>query len=241
MSPLQTAWYWSVRNLVKWVVFKGTGGFKVSGTEHVPLKGPLIVAPNHSSYLDPPVTACAMPRVVTFMAKEELFRSKGFAALIRSLGAFPVKRGAGDIESIRIALSILEADGALLIFPEGTRNYGDVMLSVNRGVEMLAKKSGALVLPVGITGTASKWGKGKKPRWGGVRVRFGEPMRFEDYIDSRDAFGKELRRRILELCHADGNPIKSEADSSLPSSSDCLNGQVGEPARPESDETPVQP
>lgn len=214
MSPLRSAWYWFIRATVKWLYFKLTGGMSVSGVENVPLKGPILVAPNHSSYLDPPVVGCALPRILSFMAKEELFRNAFFSGLIRSLGAFPVRRGAGDLESIRLALSILEQDRALLVFPEGTRNLGEAMLPMNRGVEMLARKSGAQVVPVGIVGTSLKWGKGKKPKWGGVRVRFGPPMTYAEFAgQGKEAFAQELERRILACCQAEGYALRSAAEN----------------------------
>ncbi len=73
---------------------------------------------------------------------------------------------------------------------------------------MLARKSGALVLPVGLTGTDRKWGKGKKPRWGGLKVRFGKPINVKDFKD-RDAFAIALETAILELVHADGSRLQA--------------------------------
>jgi 1-acyl-sn-glycerol-3-phosphate acyltransferase len=236
MSPIQTAWYWFIRAVVKYLYFKLSGGMRVSGTENVPRTGAIIVASNHASYLDPPLMGCALPRVLTYMAKEELFRNRVFGWLIRSLGAFPVRRGAGDLESIRIALSILAENRALLVFPEGTRNLGQQMGPMNRGVEMLARKSGALVVPVGLTGTAQKWGKGQKPKWGGVKVRFGMPMSYADFPD-KDRFAAELERRILELCRADGNMLRSALDSSPASKTDLENAATA-PAHLEEAEAP---
>ena len=214
MRSLQTAWYWFIRTFVRYCYFVLTGGFKVNGKENVPKTGPLIIAPNHESYLDPPAAGCALPRILTFMAKEELFRFKPMSILIRSLGAFPVKRGTSDIESIRIALSILEEGKALLVFPEGTRNLGEQMMPMNRGVEMLAKRSGALIVPVGITGTHTKWGKHKKLKlWGKVVIRFGEPLNYAEFADRKDEFAPELERRILALCHESGFQLKSAAEN----------------------------
>lgn len=238
MSPLRTAWYWFIRATVKWLYFKLSGGMKVSGIEHVPMDGPILVAPNHASYLDPPVVGCALPRVLSFMAKEELFRNPVFGGVIRSLGAFPVRRGAGDLESIRLALSILEQDRALLVFPEGTRNLGEAMLPMNRGVEMLARKSGAKVVPVGIVGTAQKWGKGKKPKWGGVRVRFGPAMTYAEFAgQGKEAFAEELERRILACCHAEGYALRSAAESRSATSTSPADA-ANEPMPPQRDEAP---
>lgn len=180
----------------------------------VPKTGALIVAPNHGSYLDPPAVACALPRMVTFMAKDGLFKNKLFGAMIRSVGAFPVRRGSSDIEAIRTATKLLSEGHALLVFPEGTRNDGSTMLALNRGVEMLARKSGAQVLPTAIIGNHRKWGKGRKlALWNRVTVRFGEPMRPEDFTQSKEAFGQELAKRIASLCNEEGYELRIAPDT----------------------------
>lgn len=239
MPPIQVAWYWFIRSLARFLYFVPTGGFRVRGKHLVPRNGALIVAPNHSSYLDPPAIGCSLPRRVTFMAKEELFESRAFGWLIRSLGAFPVRRGAGDMESIRMALKILESESAILVFPEGTRNYGEHMMPINRGVELLAKRSGAWILPAAIVGTARKWPKGKRLRfWGRVTVRFGEPYRIAE-LSAETSFAADLERRILELCHEEGYSLIGAPDKKTMHSS--VEGRppiATEP--PRSDETPAQ-
>ncbi len=215
------AWYWFVRNLVRYGYFVPGGGFRVFGVARVPSDGALIVAPNHVSTLDPPVIACAMPRRISFMAKKELFDRPLFGSLIRSLGSFPVQRGEADTEAIRLALSLLEGGRALLVFPEGTRGNGEAMLPVNRGVAMLARRSGATVLPVGIVGTHLKMPRGRAfPRFRRVEVEFGEPFTYAEIgihpteRENREAFAKELERRILGLCQARGYDLRASESGS---------------------------
>lgn len=217
---MRRLWYGFVRWFVRVFYFRGTGGLRILGLENVPLSGPLIVSPNHVSHLDPPVTACTMPRPITFMAKAELFDHKLFGWLIRSLGSFPVRRGEGDTEAIRTALKLLEQGKAVLMFPEGTRGDGVRLLPFNKGVAMIAKRSGAKVLPVGISGTHRKFPKGGKPRWGKVTVAYGKPFTFEDVArgttesEKRDSFSHHLEKRILELCHIGGyEPSPSEVET----------------------------
>lgn len=210
MGGLQLLWYRFIRWLAKVLVFQATGGMKVIGAERVPKHGALIVAPNHSSYLDPPAMGCSLPRPLTFMAKGELFKNKLFGKLIRSLGAFPVHRGTTDMESIRLALSILDSGRALLVFPEGTRNSGDDLLPFNRGVEMLARKSGAAVLPTAIIGSAQKWGKGKGFKFAKVTVVFGTPIKTSDFDgQGKEAFTQALEGQIRSMLAEHGQAPKT--------------------------------
>lgn len=195
MGKSWSLWYRFVRFVARWCFFAPLGGFKVLGAERVPLEGPLIVAPVHLSLLDPPAVGTALPRGLRFMAKEELFRFKPFGALIRSLGSFPVRRGSSDTEAIRMAIAELEQGHAVLVFPEGTRNNGKAMLPINRGVAMLAKRTGANVLPVGLCGTNRVLGR--------TVVCFGQPFTFAETAGRGDArqdalaFSETLRQRVL--------------------------------------------
>jgi 1-acyl-sn-glycerol-3-phosphate acyltransferase len=138
-----------------------------------------------------------------------------------------VKRGEGDTESIRKSLEVLERGGALLIFPEGTRGDGDQMLPINRGVAMLAKRTRAPVIPVGIVNSHKvlrKQPTGKMQRHT-IRIVWGEPFRYEDVAvnrserENREAFAHELQRRILELCRGQGMDLRSATDSTAPPTS----------------------
>ncbi|MFY9233005.1 MAG: lysophospholipid acyltransferase family protein [Fimbriimonadaceae bacterium] len=223
---MRRAWYWFVRAIVKWLFFKGTGGLTVKGMKNVPRNGPLVIAPNHVSNLDPPVIACSIPRRITFMSKREFFKGV-FGKLIASLGSFPVQRGEGDTEAIRTAIKLLEQGNAVLIFPEGTRGDGRTILPFNKGIAMLASRTGAPVLPVGIVGNQQKWPKAKsKPGWGRVVVEFGETLTYAEYAkgaserENREAFTQELSRRILDLCRRNGMDLRSGGSDSSSQTSD---------------------
>ncbi|MFN3730138.1 MAG: lysophospholipid acyltransferase family protein [Fimbriimonadaceae bacterium] len=207
------AWYDFVRGLVKVTFFGSIGGLKTIHGERVPKDGPLIVAPNHLSVLDPPAIACAIQRRLNFMAKEELFRGI-FGRLIASVGAFPVRRGEGDSEAIRRAMAMLESGRAVLIFPEGTRGDGESLLPLNRGVALMAKRTGAKVLPMGIVGTQRLLPKGsKKLKRGRITVVVGKPFTYEEATrdasgDPRIAFTHRLATDIVDLCREAGLDLR---------------------------------
>ncbi len=211
MAARYTPWYGFVRGFVRVFYFQASGGFSIYGLENVPLEGPLIVAPNHSSNLDPPATACSINRQITFMAKSELFKVPILGALIRSLGSFPVHRGETDTEAIRLTLRLLSEGKAVLVFPEGTRGDGKNLGSVNRGIAMLAKRSGAPVLPVGIVGTHRKLPRGRAfSGFGRTTVRYGKPLCYGDFAEgrrdseARDLFTQAWEKAVVALCGQSG-------------------------------------
>lgn len=149
---------------------------KVEGAENVPKTGPLVIVANHLSIIDSPLLAVCIPRHIEFMAKAELFHNPITSLLLRSGGAFPIAENGREFYSIKHSLAILKRDGTMGIFPEGGRNQtslGKAML----GAAMIAIKSGAPVLPVGISGTevVKSYAKMAVPI-GTFGVRIGEPF-----------------------------------------------------------------
>ncbi len=147
------------------------------GREHLPAEGPVIVAANHRSFLDPFVIGTMARRPMYYVAKEELFRKRWMAWILSALGAFPVKRGAGDEDMIETAKAILARGDIVLIFPEGTRTRPGSLGRPKRGVGRLALESGAPVVPIAVIGTEDVR-KGWRIRPRKVRIRAGRPLRF---------------------------------------------------------------
>ena len=155
---------------------------RFEGDANLPRQGPLIVAANHASSADPVLIGAflnaKLGRPVNWLGKRELveFPLTGWA--FRIAGIHPVDREAADLDAFRTAMRILEAGQVLAVFPEGTRSRDGALQQVREGVGMLALRSGAPVLPVGVIDSDRAWPRGQLlPRFGRrVTVRYGEPF-----------------------------------------------------------------
>ncbi len=147
------------------------------GREHVPSSGPVLLAANHRSFLDPFVIGTLTRRPVYYMAKRELFERPWQAWILSSLGAFPIDRGRGDEHAMSTARAILERGDCVVIFPEGTRVRPGPLGNPHRGVGRLALQTGARVVPVAVIGTEDvRRGWRIRPRK--VVLRCGRPLGF---------------------------------------------------------------
>ena len=128
--------YWTVRAVLQPAILLW---FRVrrTGRHHIP-DGPVLLAANHRSFLDPFIIGCCLRRPIYFVAKQELFANRLQGWFLNALGAFPVRRGESDEESVATALALLERGEAVVIFPEGTRIRSGSLGKPKRGVGRLA-------------------------------------------------------------------------------------------------------
>jgi 1-acyl-sn-glycerol-3-phosphate acyltransferase len=167
--------YYIARFAVRAVMFLSTV-WKINGKENIPAEGPLLIVANHLNLADPPIVSVSIARQTRFMAKEELFKAKFTGYFIGSFGAFPVRRNQADMKAVRQALKIL-ADGlALVIFPEEHRSPSAQLQPGFPGAALIALRSGAPILPIGITGTEKMKGKTWPLRRPRVTVNNGKPF-----------------------------------------------------------------
>jgi 1-acyl-sn-glycerol-3-phosphate acyltransferase len=164
------------------------------GREHVP-DGAVILASNHRSFLDPFVVGICLNRPVYFVAKKELFDRRFAGWFLNALGAFPIKRGESDEESVETAKQILARGDALVIFPEGTRIREGSLGRPKRGVGRLALESGAPVVPVAVHGT-ERARRGWRLRPVKVKVRLGRPLTFPRVENASRQLATEVTARI---------------------------------------------
>ncbi|GAC1423404.1 MAG: lysophospholipid acyltransferase family protein [Candidatus Velthaea sp.] len=171
------------------IVFKLLWRYQARGMENVPRSGPVIVAGNHVSYLDPVAMGIGLPRPITYLAKKELFAIPLLGAIVRGCGAYPLDREAGGVAAVRAALRVLKEGKCVGIFPEGTRNK-DGNAEEKGGAALLAALSGAPVVPAAIIGTRDA------KRLGRIRVVYGEPLTI---VRQRKADGDDLEKWTAEI------------------------------------------
>lgn len=198
-KPLRAPLLYPPIHFIVRLFFLFMGGFEVEGAEHIPRTGPVIVAPNHVSMVDPPLIALTVPRAVKIMAKAELFRVPILGPLILHLGAFPVHRGIPDRPALKKALEVLDQGWLLVVFPEGTRGNGKDLGVLEKGILLMANKSGAPIVPAYISGTFQMLPRGaKKMHRSRVKVRFGPPLFAKDFAKG-DALGEAIMSGIAAL------------------------------------------
>lgn len=167
--------------------------------DEIPRDGPLILAANHASNLDAPVIGSwLIPRLgrrIHWLGKRELFEWPIVGWVATNGGVHPVDRDAADVEAFRLARRILDEGHVLFVFPEGTRSPDGGLQAARDGVAVLAMRTGAPIVPIGISGSSRVWPKGQRlPHPGGhVVVRVGHLFRPVDELppgtDRRTAKG----------------------------------------------------
>lgn len=198
--------YAVVRRIIRTVLYPYFD-LVVSNEHYLDLPGPMIVAPVHRSHLDSPLVASLSERRLRAIAKESLFKPPLVRWVCAALGAIPVRRGEADREALKAAKVLLDRGESMFVFPEGGRQSQHEVGELFVGAAWLASKTGAHVVPVGISGTAEAMGEGARiPRRKRVAIAVGEPMAAPTGIDGkrvgRDqlrAFTAELAERLQEL------------------------------------------
>jgi 1-acyl-sn-glycerol-3-phosphate acyltransferase len=180
-------------------LFKIYFRWRVYNPERVPLRGPVILAANHESFIDPPLVGAGLPRDINYLARESLFRFPGIGALLRSWNSVPVDRDGGGAAGLRKILDRLLAGGAIILFPEGTRSRDGKLQPARSGIGLTVIKSSAAVIPVRVFGTYQAYGRHLRlPRPGRVAVKYGEPRRFENLRAEAKTCSKARQKEIYQ-------------------------------------------
>lgn len=169
------------RGIVKSAIFmycKIVHRAKIIGQENIPKDEPLIYCGNHRNYLDPPLMVATAKRHVRFMAKEELSKNPFFAFLGVVFEGIYVKRDSKDVTALKEALKALKNGQCIALFPEGTRNGLEKGEKVKDGAAFFTVRTGAKVIPVGISGGIKAFEK--------VTIKYGKPLDFSQYKNTKD-------------------------------------------------------
>ncbi len=205
-------WFYKLARFVLYILYRLFFRFKAFGAENVPAAGGgVILAPNHASYLDPPILGISLKRPVTYLAKEYLFKAFLLGPLLSKLGALPIKSESDDFRSIRAMVRALKDGECMVIFPDGTRSLDGNLKEAEDGVGFLALKSGAVVVPVYIRGSYDAYPKGAKCfRMKPIRTHYGKPFvpkEDAEILAAENPYGAVSRRIMKEI-----RAIKEAAD-----------------------------
>lgn len=171
--------YWVAWSLAR-LMFASYFRWRVYNPQAVPLEGPVILAANHASFLDPPLVGAGLPRAINYLARDTLFKYPGMGWLLRSWNAVPVDREGGGGAGLKAILDRLLGGGGIILFPEGTRSADGQLQPARSGIGLTVIKSSAPVVPVRVFGTHEAWGRHMKlPRPRRVAVKYGQMMAFE--------------------------------------------------------------
>jgi len=194
-------WFHCCR-LFSYFFFRTFHFMRSRGVESLP-PGPLILAPNHASYFDPPAVGCNVPRVTYYLARHTLFAPPIGSWLLPSIGSIPVNQNSPGPSSLKNIFEVLKNKGTLVLFPEGARTMDGNLGKAEPGIGLIAARTGTPVVPVHILGS-----RAALPRGGGwrpfrtIHVVYGRPMRFQGDPKNREDYQKfadEIMSAIANL------------------------------------------
>jgi 1-acyl-sn-glycerol-3-phosphate acyltransferase len=167
--------------------------------EYVPAEGPVILASNHASFLDPPLVGSGLKRMVNYLARDTLFETPIVGALLRSWKVVPVDREGGGGAGLKAILDRLRNGGVILLFPEGTRSSDGALRPAKSGIGLAVIKSTAPVVPVRVLGTFEAYGRHLKwPRPRRLSVKYGPPLDFKALREEAKTCPKPRLKEIYQ-------------------------------------------
>jgi 1-acyl-sn-glycerol-3-phosphate acyltransferase len=173
--------------------------FRVFNAERVPSQGPVILASNHASYVDPPLVGAGARRQIHFLARDTIFHVPILASILRSWDVVPVDRDGGTGRGLKVILDRLAGGGAVILFPEGTRSRHGALNPARAGVGLVVVKSTAPVVPVRVFGTFQAYNaRMLLPRPRRLVVKYGQPLLFQALRAEAQTCPKPRLREIYQ-------------------------------------------
>jgi 1-acyl-sn-glycerol-3-phosphate acyltransferase len=186
---------WSVARVTFATYFR----WHVYHPERVPSEGPVILASNHASFLDPPLVGAGLNRPLNFLARESLFRFPVVGWVLREINAVPVDRDGGGARGLKAIMGRLKAGGGIVLFPEGTRTLTGRLQPARSGIGLTVIKSTAPVVPVRVFGTFEAYGKSARfPRPHPIAVKYGHVRQFAELRAEAERCSKERLKGIYQ-------------------------------------------
>ena len=185
--------------------------------ERVPATGPVILASNHATFLDPPLIGSGVKRDINYMARKSLFRYPGIGSILRAVQAVPVDRDGGGAAGLKAILDRLNAGGGIVLFPEGTRTKDGNLQPARSGIGLIVAKSQAPVIPTRVFGTFdAQWKRIKLLRPPRLAIKYGHSMMFEklraEAKDCPKARLKEIYQEIADAIMDEISKIEPRSD-----------------------------
>jgi 1-acyl-sn-glycerol-3-phosphate acyltransferase len=198
--------FYRLIRFVLYIIYRLFFRFRYTGSDQVPPESDprgVILAPNHASYLDPPILGISLKRRVTYLAKQYLFNHGFVGWVLRNIGAYPIKsESSNDFRSIRDLIRILKQGACVVVFPEGTRSETGEFKEPEGGIGFLAMKSGAWVVPVYIRGSFEALPKGAtKAKMKPIEAHYGRPFlaKEEEFGTGEEAYAAVGRRIMADI------------------------------------------
>ncbi len=200
-------------------IFRVFFGCRIYHPERVPGDGPVLLAANHASFMDPPLIGSSLNREIHYLARNTLFRFPIFGSILRYINVIPVDRDGRSPKGLRVVSNKLKEGHPVILFPEGTRSPDGKLHEAKSGVGLLVIKSDAPVVPIRVFGTFETYGRHLKwPKPGRVQIKVGHPMQFDALRQEARTANKDRIKQIYQEA-ADEIMI---AIANLTPNEDCL-------------------
>ncbi|MBI1842687.1 MAG: 1-acyl-sn-glycerol-3-phosphate acyltransferase [Verrucomicrobia bacterium] len=214
LDPRKSTWVYAIVWHLCRALFKVFFRVRYHYGAPLPLEGPVILAANHASYLDPPLVGSGLARPVNYLARDTLFKHAAFNFFLKRLLCVPVDRDGAGAAGLKGIFDRLSGGGMILLFPEGTRTPDGKLLPARAGVGLAVIKSGAPVIPVRVFGTFEAYGRNARfPRPRRIAVKYGAPMRLDDLRDEATTCSKP---RVKEIYQEVADRIMSQISALRP-------------------------
>ena len=206
---------WNMGRFLSKIISMVLFGLRVQGRENIPATGPVLMITNHQSFLDPWLIGIKLGRQVHYMARHTLFKGGILGWVMEVLNCYPVKRGAADLQAIRITIERLNQGRLVNIFPEGTRSTDGTISPLAPGMTLILHRAQASlqIVPVVIEGAFEAWPRRNKfPHPHPIGMAYGKPIPAAELKGLKpEEIAMQLRMRLVELQEQLQSPHAAES------------------------------